>query len=318
MKSFIKKMLSFGIVVCVLTVPSFAAFVDMPTDEGERAALTRAVENGLINGISSTEIAPYATMTRAQMGTIVVRAMGAIKEADISKFVDAKPNAWYYNWMRRAVAMGAFQGDGGVSLYPNNEITYQEAFLVLSRVFDLRYEIADVLDKYEDGKDVASWAKSGVSKIVSGGYYDGEKLNPKAPINRVEFAKIMDKIVTTYIDTPGTYTTLPKGNTLVRCDGVVIDGVEFKDATTATEGDIIIIGDGVNESKLINLKGVNAAIRGGNAIISGEIGIVRTAASGAMLSPDVENLTLKTYADGTKGTIEAKVDGSYILVEQEI
>ena len=302
-------------IVSLVSVSAFAAFVDMPKNEAEKAALTRAVENGLIKGISDTEIAPYMTLTRAQMGTIVVRAMGATREVKLTNFKDTPKKAWFYTDMSRAVAMGAFQGDGGNALYPNKEITYQEAFLVLSRVFDLRYEKADALDGYADKDSVASWAKSGVAKIVSGGYYDGAKLNPTSPISRVEFAKIMDKLVTTYIDTPGTYKELPKGNTLVRCDGVVFDGVEFEQTGSVYEGDIVIIGDGVKEVEFKNIKGVNAAVRGGNATISGEVGLIRTAASDAYLIPVMGKFSVREYADGTKGVIDASVDGSYIVLE---
>ncbi|MBR2917022.1 MAG: S-layer homology domain-containing protein, partial [Clostridia bacterium] len=265
MRNFLKKVVSLVMIVSVLTISAFAGFVDMPANEVEKAALLKAVENGLIKGISETEIAPYMTMTRAQVGTIVVRAMGATREVNIAKFRDASKTAWYYTDLSRAVAMGAFEGDGGSSIYPNKEITYQEAFLVLSRVFDLRYEKVDALDGYADKDSVAKWAKSGVAKIVSGGYYDGAKLNPTAPISRVEFAKVMDKMVTTYIDTPGTYTNLPKGNTLVRCDGVIFDGVEFDNVSSVNEGDLIIIGDGVKKTTFKDIKGVNAAIRGGSA-----------------------------------------------------
>lgn len=315
MRNFLKKVVSLVMIVGILTVSAFAGFVDMPKNEVEKAALTKAVENGLIKGISDTEIAPYMTLTRAQMGTIVVRAMGATRETNIEKFKDTPKKAWFYTDMSRAVAMGAFQGDGGASLYPNKEITYQEAFLVLSRVFDLRYEKEDALDGYADKDSVASWAKSGVAKIVSGGYYDGAKLNPTAPINRVEFAKIMDNLVTTYIDTPGTYKELPKGNTLVRCDGVIFDGVEFEQTGSVYEGDIVIIGDGVKEVEFKDIKGVNAAVRGGNAIISGEVGLIRAAAAGVALTPVMDDFTVRKYADGTKGVIDASLEGSYIIVE---
>lgn len=312
MRNLIKKIVSLGIVAGILTASVFASFVDMPSDEVEKAALTKAVENGLLNGVGDNQIAPYATITRSQMGAIVVRAMGATKEADISKFTDVSPSKWYYGEMSRAVAMGAFEGDGGVSLYPDKEITYQEAFLVLSRIFDLRYEVATALDKYEDKDKVASWAKSGVKKIVSGGYYDGAALNPTSPINRVEFAKLMDKLVANYIDTPGTYKELPEGNTLIRCDGVILDGVTFEGATTATEGDLIIIGDGVKSTDVLNANGVNVVIRGGYVTITGEVGIVRTVVSGTKAAPVMGEYGVKKYADGTKGVISAAAEGSAI------
>ncbi len=311
-----KRLIGLFLLVSILSMSVFAGFVDMPADAVEKAALENAVANGLLNGVGNDKIAPYESITRSQMGAILVRAMGAEKKADISKFTDVKPTAWYYEEMAKAVYMGAFEGDGGANLYPDKEITFQEAFLVLSRVFDLRAIDENCLDRYADKGQVASWAEEGVKKIVSGNYYSDGLLNPNVPICRVEFAKVMNKLVTTYIDKPGTYTEI-SGNTLVRCDGVTFDGVSSGAVNTATEGSLIIIGDKVKEASIINANGVNVVARGGNIKLSGEMGIVKAVMSGVVLTPG-EVISGKEYPDGTKGVVNAEADGSYISLESTI
>lgn len=311
----IKRVIGLLIIFTVVSCSVFGSFVDMPENETDRNALLRAVENGLLNGVSENEIAPYASITRSQMGAILVRAMGASKESDISDFKDVSSNAWYYKELSRAVAMGAFEGDGGSNLYPDKDITYQEAFLVLSRIFDLRYENPAALSVYPDCNEIAEWAKTGVIKVVSGDYYVGDKLNPNQAINRVEFAKIMDRLIRNYIDTPGIYNELPDGNTLVRCDGVTFDGILNVDAKSSKEGDLIIIGDGVNECSVLNADGVNVVVRGGNVKLSGMFGIVRAVNSGTVLAPITGNYGGKIYADGSRGVISASAKGSYISLE---
>ena len=310
-----KKLLCTVLVLNILFISSYGAFIDMPYDETERNALNNAVLNGLLNGVSENEIAPYAPITRSQMGAILVRAMGAKREADISKFIDVSPKAWYYKEMSRAVAMGAFQGDGDVNLYPDKSITYQEAFLVLSRIFDLRYVDYSIYEKYPDKDSVASWAKEGVVKVVSGGYYHRDKLNPTSPINRVEFAKIMEKLVVNYIDTPGTYTDLPDGNTLIRCDNVILDSIVNSKARSATEGNLFIIGDSVTSTSVVNADGINLVVRGGNVKLNGKMGIVRTTNPGTSLSVVSGEYSGKVYPDGSKGIIAAPAEGSYINLE---
>lgn len=311
----IKKIICLLVITIMLSVTAFGVFVDMPENETEREALVKAVETGLLNGVSETEVAPYAPITRSQMGAILVRAMGATNKADISMFEDVSPKAWYYNELSCAVAMGAFQGDGGKNIYPDKNITYQEAFLVLSRVFDLRYKKADALKTYPDVQSVAGWANDGVEKIVSGGYYDGKMLNPTQPINRVEFAKVMNNLVKTYIDEPGTYSELPEGNILVRCNGVVLDEIKNETAKSASEGSLIIIGDGVKEASLLNADGANVVVRGGNLNISGYVGIVRAVVGGVVLSPVSGSYGAKVYPDGSKGVISAAAEGSYISLK---
>ncbi len=318
MKNIFKRAVGLVLSASVLSISAFAAFVDMPEDVTEKAVLEKAVENGLLNGVGNDMIAPYDTITRAQMGAILVRAMGATKKADISRFTDVAKDKWYYAEMASAVYMGAFQGDGASSLTPEKEITYQEAFLVLSRVFDLRYVKEGCLDGYSDNGAVASWAKDGVEKIVSGGYYGGESLNPTMPISRIEFAKLMDKLVAVYIDEPGTYKDITGGNVLVRCDGVVLDGIKGNAVNSSSEGDLVIIGDKVKECQVINTKGANLVVRGGNVKLSGEFGVVRAITGDVILTPDQNNISVTKYPDGTRGVIAAVADGSYINLESTL
>lgn len=313
MKNLLKKIFTLTLSLGILTLSASAAFVDMPSDPIQKSALENAVKNGLLNGIGGDMIAPNNTITRAQMGAILVRSMGAEKEADISFFGDVSKDAWYYREMSRAVAMGAFKGDG-FNLNPENPITYQEAFLVLSRVFDLRYIDNSCLDKFADNSTVADWAADGVKKIVSGGYYTDSTLNASSPMSRVEFAMVMDKLVSMYIDTPGTYTNLPTGNILVRCDGVTIDGAKNEEK----DKNLIIIGDGVSSSAFINTDGANIVARGGEVSLSGIFGTVRAVASGVILTPDTKNIGVKTYSDNSQGIISATAEGSYINFEQQL
>ena len=309
MKKIIKRVACFGIAAALLTVLAMADFADMPQDAAQKTALLNAVSNGLLNGVGNNEIAPYASITRAQMGAIIVRAFGAARKKNIDSFKDVSKDAWYYDEMSKAVAMGAFAGDGE-NLHPDSAITFQEAFIVLSRVFDLRYIDEGCLDRFPDKGTVAPWAEDGVKKIVSGGYYSAEKIRANEPISRVEFAVIMNNLVKNYIDEPGTYTSLPTGNTLIRCDGVILDGI--------VSPDYIIVGDGAVKTKIINADADNIVIRGGDVEISGLFGYVRAIMSGTTITPDTENINIKTYADGSRGVISAEAEGSAINLVREM
>ena len=132
-KIFIMKKILALVLVFMLslgTVAFAAEFKDMP-DDWSTAALTAAVENGLLGG-SGGYIKPSDNMTRAEMATIMARACGATKEAIITGFTDVNPDDWFYASMAKAVAMGAFTGSDN-KLNPNNPITRQE-FLVLQHL----------------------------------------------------------------------------------------------------------------------------------------------------------------------------------------
>lgn len=264
-----KKLLAV-LMVCIMSVSSaaFAAdFVDMP-DDWSTSAIENAVANGLLTG-SGGYVYPNDNMTRAEMATIMVRACGATNDADISAFTDVSTDDWFYSSMSKAVAMGAFNGSDN-KLNPDNNITRQEAFVVLSRVFalDVNDDVdTSVIDSFKDGDSVADWAKSGVAAIISKGYVGGAdgQLNPTANITRAEFAVVMDRLVKYYIDDPETTNLPADGNVMIRVGGLKLDGV-------ATEK-MVVIGDGVGTSEMsianANLTEALVVRGGANVLVDG-------------------------------------------------
>ena len=296
-----------AIMILSLSVSVSADFVDMPNDY-TRPALERAVANGLLKGTSETEISPYDTLTRAQMGAILVRSLGATAKADISGFGDVSSKEWYYDEMSRAVAMGAFYGDGS-NLNPDAEITFEEAFCVLSRVYDLQYINENILNNCSDASAISDWALNDTKKMLTGGYWslDGEgKINPQRPVMRVEFAIMMDNLVSTYITKPGTYTDIGEGNVLVKCEGVTFD-------KTTSMNDIFIADSVKGTTVFDDIDIERIVIRGGTASIKGTVGNVR-----AIRPSTVINLVSGQYKvkeqckDGKKGLINAVHEKSYI------
>lgn len=216
---------------------SASAFSDMP--EGEAGtALQHAVDAGLMNGVTDDLIAPNDNITRAQMATIITRAFSA-SETSATKFNDVADDAWYADAVSKAAAMGAFEGDDDNNFNPDNNITFQETYAVLSRMFgfepyELNYkdgtkklqgDVEDsVLNTFPDADQLASWARNYGKYIVGNGGWQGigGQLKPTATVTRGEFAMIMDKLVAAYVDQPGEYTSLPNGLIMVRSGGVTI------------------------------------------------------------------------------------------------
>lgn len=243
-----------AILIMVLTISMSSVvfadtFVDMPND-WRKTAIENAVKNGLISGKGDGRVAPDDNITRAEMASIIVRALGAKKEADLSKFKDVKEGSWYYKEFSKAVYMNAFEGNDQNLMNPTGNITFQECFIVLSKTFglDIRMdeeEATTVLSAYSDAGTVAPWAKIYYASIVKGGYWTGGpegKLRGADYINRGEFAVVMDNLVKLYVDEPGQVTNVPDGNILVRCNGVSLDGLQTKHD--------VIIGDAVDANQI--------------------------------------------------------------------
>lgn len=269
MNKLAKRMAAFlaaGALSCTAMVSAFAQeFVDMPQN-WTTTALENAVKNGLLVG-DGDHILPDDNITRAEMAAIIVRAFGAEKTADISMYTDVEQDQWYYEELSKAVAMGAFHGDGD-KMNPRDNITFQECFTVLAQIFYLEYYGADtaiLTEKFTDGAEVADWAKEYTAMVVGSGYWDGieGKLLPTTYITRSQFAVLMDNFIKTYVDEPGEYTSFEPGNVMVRTPDVSI-----KDVTTESD---IILGEGCLDSEITfeNVTCHTVLIRGGKDVSLG-------------------------------------------------
>lgn len=198
------------------------AFSDMP-DDWSTKALTAAVENGLLNGTDG-KILPSDNLTRAQMATIIARAFAAVSKNDLKEFTDVPSDAWYFEYMQKAVAMGVFNGDGSGLLNPNDNITREQVFAVIARAFKLPAGDNSVLDQFSDKDGISEWALPYASALVGNKYINGSngKINAKNNITRAEFAQVMYNIVKAYIDEGDTLSGTYEGNVIVRADNIKV------------------------------------------------------------------------------------------------
>ncbi|MEG0035680.1 MAG: S-layer homology domain-containing protein, partial [Oscillospiraceae bacterium] len=259
-----KRLFSALLVVCMmlslLPMTAMAAdttFTDMPNDYST-TALQSAVANGLIKGAEG-KIMPNANLTRAEMATIINRAFGAAKAADLKGFSDVPAAAWYFADMGKAVQMKTLGGNAG-KLSPEAFITREQTFAVLARALKLKDGTAADLSAFADAGSVSAWAVGTTAAVVKAGYVAGSGgvLNPQANITRKDFAVMMDRIVTNYITKAGEITSVKDGNVMVNVPGVTLKNLTIK-------GDLIV-GDGVGDGN-ITLDGVKVSgktiIRGG-------------------------------------------------------
>ena len=291
-KQMLSLVVSAAMTASMMPKPALAAdnttFPDMPNDWSTQA-LQNAISNGLLNGIDG-KIAAGENLTRAQMAAIVTRAFGTNGKADISSFGDVNTGDWFYDAMASSVLMGAIQGDG-VNLNPNADITRQEAFTVLARLFTLSGGDQSVLNSYTDGDQVADWAKDSMASMVAAGYVKGfdNKLNPQDSITRAEFAQVMDNLVKTYfadsqlnVNADGN-AVLNKAGTL---EGATISG-DLIIGDGAAEGDVVLKDVTVSGRLLVRGGGTSTVTLEGNTTVSS---IVVNKPTGAVR---VENTTDK-------------------------
>lgn len=306
-KQLAKKSLAVVLSVALLAPTSaFAAspsdFSDFPNDWSTQA-MTEAVENGLLGGVTDTTIAPQGKLTRAQMATIINRAFGATAQASLSGYTDVASNAWYYSDMAKAVQMGTFVGVGSGRLNPDAEITREEAFCVLSRAFGIDTASASSLSRFSDSGDVSSWAAEAVAGMIASGYvggYDDGGLHPKSTITRAEFASVMSRLVETYVSAAGDVSEDVDGNMIVRSADVHLQNMTI-------DGDLIL-ADGIGTGD-VTLEGVSVngriLIRGGG---SNGVHIIDSTIKGGVTLNNPNNVTNIEVENSTMGTVKLQTD----------
>jgi len=242
--------------VLVIAVGVFAAIYIKSRTDVSNVEFTKAQSNGLFVNIKD-EIKPDDDLTRAQMTSIINKALGTSDEASLVSYTDVKTTDWYYDDMAKAVHIGVFVNASG-ELKPDGNITREEVFVVLARAFELSGADESILDTFTDKESISSWAKDAAASMISAGYFTaaGDKLEPQKNVTAAEFAGMMNHFC--YVTAAGTYAEVSEDNVIVNVPGVILSNLTIP-------GDLII-GDGVGDGE-VTLDGVivtgRLLVRGG-------------------------------------------------------
>lgn len=164
---------------------------------------------GILNGMGDGTFKPQNKITRAQLATMVVRALDDVivfRDNSSLAFADVKQGSWYYDYVMKCAAIGIVNGRGDDKFCPEESATREEIATVIARVVRLinRYNgqpLPQIIDTselssiYPDAYKI-SWAKTDVLfcnklQIMIG---DATGFRPKHNITRAEAATIFYRL----------------------------------------------------------------------------------------------------------------------------
>ena len=165
-------------------------FIDVSPADAYYDAVLYVYENGLFKGVSEIQFAPNTTMTRAMFVTVLGRMAGVNPLLyQKSSFTDVEMGQWYSPYVEWAAKSGIVLGYGDGTFGLNDDITVEQAAVILTRyaaftgrsTYTLR-----TLGDFADAADVSDWAVYSMKWIVSSGIYTGENgmLSPKSLAKR--------------------------------------------------------------------------------------------------------------------------------------
>lgn len=130
-------------------------FEDCKAEDWFTPYVAAGVEAGVIKGVSDTEFAPNATITREDACTILGRALNKVAQSNELKFTDADKVAEYAApYVALLSELGYVNGYVDGSFAPTNNITRAEAAKIIAGIYNAKDSTEDKADN-TDTIDVA-------------------------------------------------------------------------------------------------------------------------------------------------------------------
>ena len=164
--------------------PSGLPFVDVSANAWYYETVKAAYEAGLMNGVTDTEFAPNATLTRAMIWTILARASGVETEGGAT---------WYAKAQEWVVANGVSDGED-----PMGNVTREQLVTMLWRLNGSEV-MTGYIGNYIDTGDISEWANNAMLWAVQNGIIEGDEnmaLAPKADTTRAQAATFFVRYLT--------------------------------------------------------------------------------------------------------------------------
>ena len=175
-------------------------FTDVSKNDWFHDDIRYVYENGLMNGISSTQFAPYGSTTRGMIVTILYRMEGQPAVSRDCPFADVASGSYYERAITWAAANGIVTGHSSTIFAPDANITREQLAAIL-----YRYAIYKGLDvsvgestnilSFEDFASLSEYAIPAMQWACGAGvlYGFGGSLLPDAPANRLQAAAILHR-----------------------------------------------------------------------------------------------------------------------------
>ena len=168
-------------------------FTDCPSDAWYHEAVDYMLHLNLMNGVDADRFAPYGTMTRAMMATVLYRAAGEPAVSGLSSFVDVPADTWYSDAVAWVQENNIVMGVLADRFAPHDLVTREQLATVLWRSAGCPAADAD-LTGFADAGQVSGYAAVSMKWAVAEGILKGDaegRLNPRARVTRAEFSAVM-------------------------------------------------------------------------------------------------------------------------------
>ncbi|MGE4484045.1 MAG: S-layer homology domain-containing protein [Oscillospiraceae bacterium] len=182
--------------------PDADPFTDVSTNYyWAEEAVIYLYNQGVVTGTGNGKFNPGDPVSRGDFMLMICRAFD-LSVSSSDNFTDVSPDAYYYDAVASARALGIAQGSRGM-FYPASDLSRQDAMVLIVRTLEALGEpltkgSAGDLAGYADIGSISGYAAEPAATLVNAGIITGSDglLNPKNTMSRAEMAVILYRVLT--------------------------------------------------------------------------------------------------------------------------
>ena len=230
---FISALLAVAMVFSMSTVAFAADFKDT-VDVPQSDAIDVVETLGIVNGYGNNVFGPNDILTRAQLCTMLTRALyGDPIYTSVNQFIDVPANHWASAFINTAYAYGMMAGYGGGMFGPEDDITYTQMAAVIMKSLG-----------YDCGK--MSWPTGVNSMAHTLGLFDNVKFNDYSDgCTRANAAQmIYNAFDLNFVNHKSDYPVTIKSKTFLA------DGLGFEETTKIVDGHEYVAYRDLNDGEI--------------------------------------------------------------------
>ncbi|MFR7987770.1 MAG: S-layer homology domain-containing protein [Anaerotignum lactatifermentans] len=174
------------------------SFKDVKENDWFYEAVSYAVENGLMSGMSEDIFAPNTPLTREMLAVVLYNVEGQPESAGVNPFTDVKADIWYTDAILWANANGIVAGYDNGAYGVGDLITREQFATILYRYAQFKgYDTTQggmAVREFSDYENISDYARPAMAWAVNagimGGMDDGT-LMPQGKATRAEAATML-------------------------------------------------------------------------------------------------------------------------------
>ena len=170
-------------------------YTDM-TFHWSRDMVEQLSEAGIIAGYEDGSFRPDTTVTRAEFAKLIAQSIG-LRGDDAYPFSDVTDSDWFAPFVFRCANAEIIRGYDG-AFYPQDEITRQDAAVMLYRMLSAREIVLSGTAAFADQDQIAAYAREEVAALADAGIITGYEnlFSPQDLTTRAEAAAMLCRALT--------------------------------------------------------------------------------------------------------------------------